>query len=73
MWRMGTEAGHCVFCSEDSCNEGPETKDHGIAVAFPLPRGKMSSDLSAGYSLLQWMVTVFPLFGCSRSSGHSPV
>lgn len=45
MWRMGTEAGHCVFCSKDSCNEGTETKDYYLAFAFPSPRGKMSSDL----------------------------
>lgn len=38
------EAGHRVFCSEDSCNGGTETKDYCVVVAFPLPRGKMSSD-----------------------------
>lgn len=38
------KAGRCVFCREDSCNEGSEPKDHCIAVGFPLPRGKILSD-----------------------------
>lgn len=36
------ETGHG---SEDSGSEGAETKDHCIAVAFPMPRDKMLFDL----------------------------
>lgn len=60
MWSLGTKAGHCVFCREDSCSGGSDPKDHCIAVWVPWPRQKISSAFCC-IQLAAVDVAVFPL------------